>query len=386
MDQLHDLHLWQFQAIRDTAIIAGIIFIIWLGYWLQSVTVPLLIALTLAYLLEPLVVKLCDRFKANRPVVVGGMLCVICLAFILFLALVPLLFAQGVQLLKQLPDHIASLYQFALDHIPEDQRATLTEDPEQLRTTVSTWLDTNLGTLVKASVQTAGDALGLIADVIGSVVYTAFAIFLVMFYFFFFSTGWGRLQDYISELFPEEHLPRAYELTRKMDLAVSGFVRGRVVISIIMGVMLSVGWAFCGVPYWLLIGMLTGVLCIVPYLGGLGIPVAVILLWLGQSDLPEAQQMAWWGIIIWPVLVFTIVQLVEAYLLTPMIAGKATNLGPVSIFVAVLAGGIVMGMYGMLLAIPIAACLKILAIEIMVPRIKEWVQGKAEDILPISRT
>lgn len=383
---VHTLHLWQFQALRDLAIMAGLIGIIWLGYWLQSVTVPLLIALTLAYLLEPMVAKLCIRLNMTRPVVVGGMLGVISLVFIVVLALMPLLFAQGVQLLDQLPGYVANLYEFARDHAPADLLPAVTDDPAQIKDELTKWLNTNLGMLLKASVQSAGDALRLLAGVVGSMVYTAFAIFLVMFYFFFFSTGWGKLQTYISDLFPEEHLPRAYELSRKMDQAVSGFVRGRVVISIIMGAMLSVGWGFCGVPYWLLIGMLTGVLCIVPYLGGLGIPVAVLLLWLKQSNLSEeTAQMAWWGIILWPSVVFAFVQLIEGYALTPMIAGKATNLGPVSIFVAVLAGGIVMGMYGMLLAIPIAACLKILATEILVPRIKEWVHGKAADILPISR-
>ena len=70
-------------------------------------------------------------------------------------------------------------------------------------------------------------------------------------------------------------------------------------------------------------------------------------------------------------------------MLTPVIAGKATNLDPVTILVAVLAGGSVMGVYGMLLAIPAAACGKILATEVLLPKVRAWTKGEARDPLPI---
>ena len=95
--------------------------------------------------------------------------------------------------------------------------------------------------------------------------------------------------------------------------------------------------------------------------------------------------MAWWGIILWPTLVFAIVQFIEGYALTPMIAGKATNLDPVTILVAVLAGGSIMGVYGMLLAIPAAACIKIFITDVLLPRIRAWMSGEARDPLPFGR-
>ena len=79
------------------------------------------------------------------------------------------------------------------------------------------------------------------------------------------------------------------------------------------------------------------------------------------------------------------VQLIEGYVLTPMIAGKATNLDPVTILVVVLAGGSIMGIYGMLLAIPVAACLKILCTDVLLPKVHAWTAGEAEDPLPIDR-
>ena len=89
-------------------------------------------------------------------------------------------------------------------------------------------------------------------------------------------------------------------------------------------------------------------------------------------------------VILWPSVVFVLVQLIEGYGLTPLIAGKATNLGPVSILVAVLAGGAVGGVYGMLLAIPAAACIKIVITDLLLPRVKQYGRGEAKDMLPIS--
>ena len=171
-----------------------------------------------------------------------------------------------------------------------------------------------------------------------------------------------------------------------MDAAVAGFVRGRIVIAAIMGGVLAVGWMIVGVPYAILLGIGVGVLCAVPFLGLVGIPLSVGLLFLEQLGLSEESRMAWWGIIVWPTLVFAFVQAIDGWVLTPLIAGKATNLDPVTIFVAVLAGGSVLGAYGMLLAVPIAACIKITIQEIVLPNIRAWAQGEANDPLPFEET
>jgi len=248
---------------------------------------------------------------------------------------------------------------------------------------IGSWLRDNLGSIFQFTVRTTGDAVSVLGAIVGSLIYAAFLIFLVPFYFFFFSTAWPNIRRFVRDVLPPDRFKAEYELLGKMDASVSGFVRGRIVISLIMGVLLSIGWWICGVPYWMLVGMTTGVLCAVPYLGGVGIPAAILLLWLGQAEVAADDRLAWWGIIFWPTLVFTFVQLLEAYLLTPLIAGKATNLGPVSIIVAVLAGGVVMGVYGMLLAIPVMACLKIMFMDVFLPRVHRWARGQAEDILPI---
>ncbi len=392
---LHRLHLWHIQAVRDVAVIAGVVLLVMAGYWLRSVTVPLLLALALAYVVEPLVSRLTDDGKTSRPLVVGGLVALFGLAVLAFILIVlPLLFFQTRILLEDIGTYATNLGQYLADG-----QNTLSDifgedvvpraDPEEYawKEQLQPWIEENLSAIVSSTIDTTGGALRIIASVIGSIFYIAFLAFLIPFFFFSISVSWVHLRNWVMDVYPEKHAARFYELIRKMDLAVSAFIRGRILIALIVGVMLAVGWGLCGVPFWLGLGMLSGILFIVPYLGGIGWPIAILLLWLDQNSAASenGQSMSLLWIILWPTIVFIIVQIVESYILTPVIAGKATNLGPVAILVAVLAGGAVGGAYGMLLAIPVAACLRILMAEVMIPRFRAWAEGRAEDLLPIAR-
>jgi predicted PurR-regulated permease PerM len=86
-----------------------------------------------------------------------------------------------------------------------------------------------------------------------------------------------------------------------------------------------------------------------------------------------------------PIILYTLLQTIDDYVLTPLIQGKTTQMNTPTILFAVLAGGIVAGFYGVLLAIPAAACLKILMRESFWPRFKAWAEGRVKDFLPVSR-
>src|SRR5690606_31266061 len=132
-----------------------------------------------------------------------------------------------------------------------------------------------------------------------------------------------------------------------------------------------------------IVGPIVGVLSIIPYLGLISIPVAIALMWF-QPVGPEWQQ-TWWWILFAPTALYFFIQTVDDYVLTPLIQGKATDMDTPTILFAVLAGGILAGFYGVLLAIPAAACLKILLRESFWPRFRAWAEGRVKDFLPISR-
>ncbi len=478
------LHLWQIQFVRDAAWIAALIGLVWVGYAMRSVTVPLLVALMLAYLFEPLINWISNRYRLKRPVVVTGLVLSIIVALILCVAIaVPLIVGQSmrmvrdlrsyrleytlIQLRQSVPERWVPEYDTAAESVtefigaryrppqppkpsepatppstsPEQGAATMptaSEDtdqppPELERSFASRPLDLDgaesraltegdVRELVSAEVarqlaeresviaggaptdgggEGGGPASGIpagpvssiwhisrstagaIFGFLGQVLQIGFLFFLIPFYLFFFSMWYPRIVEFGRDLIPGGEQSGTLELLQKMDRVIAAFVRGRIVISLIIGIICAIGWWFAGVPYAIVLGLITGVFSAVPYLGFVGLPVAVLMLWVEQLGLPPGIRMSSFWIIAGPTLVYVIMQILETYVITPAIAGKATNLDPVTILVAVLAGGSVGGVYGMLLAIPAAACLKILLTDVVMPRVRMWVRGRAEDPLPL---
>lgn len=458
------MHVWHIQAVRDILFVAGVVALFWAGYALRAVTVPLLVALLLAYLFEPLIRWLSEHPKLNfnRAKAVGTLLATVGVIIVILLALtLPLIVGQTTQFISDVRDGtMRSRIENLQRYIPREQRdefrslvevlpagrapaqrtsgaaedsppvkqadaaggaaagpgdsegdaatgqpgadptsAPLTEDRaraifderlaeemERLRDELRSERDNvepegagGLGNLADA----ARAGMNAIFGVLAATISIGLLAFLIPFYFFFFSLWYPDVVSFGRKLLPDKNKEHTLDLLAKMDGVVAGFVRGRIVISLIMGAMLAIGWMICGVPYALPLGLVVGIFCAVPYLGGIGIPLAIGFLFYAQLGVPEAERMAWWAIILWPTVVFGLVQVIEGYVLIPLIAGKATDLDPVTILVVVLAGGSVMGVYGMLLAIPVAACGKILCTEVVMPNIRKWAKGESADPLPL---
>ncbi|UCD74137.1 MAG: AI-2E family transporter [Phycisphaerales bacterium] len=458
---LSRLHVWHIQAVRDVLVVVCVLAIFWAGYALRAVTVPLLVALLLAYLFEPLIRWLTDhpKLRFSRVKAVSALLTVVGVLVLVALALaLPLIVGQTTQFIGHVRDgtmrsRIVKLERF----VPEDYQAEfksilevlpagrgaggretvrpdeeapptegdaeetsddassqaddrrppietgdealteeraielfdqrLAEEMDRLRAELAAAQEAGEPAAADDGVRNLADAakagMHAILDVLGAIVAIGLLAFLIPFYFFFFSLWYPEVLEFGEKLIPDKNKPRALELLSKMDEVVAGFVRGRIVICLIMGVMLAIGWMICGVPYAIPLGLVVGIFCAVPYLGVIGMPLAIGLLFYGQLGEPVDQRMAWWGVLLWPSVVFGIVQTIEGYVLVPIIAGKATGLDPVTILVVVLAGGSVMGVYGMLLAIPVAACGKILFLEVLLPRIRMWAKGESADPLPL---
>ncbi len=429
---LRTLHLWQIQPVRDLLVIGVIAGTVYFGYAMRTVTVPLLIALTLAYLFEPVVAWLSARRRMNRPLAVILILALLGgFVSILLAIVVPLAIGQTLSFTESLRSgRYDGGVERAIGVIPEDYRAEArvwadriihpsskesaeakapsdqvktaapaTPTPEVIEATqeltplpIATESSTTKSAESASAVTLDNPLIGILGAGAGRVYSIALTVlqlgliaFLIPFYFYYFSVYWPSIVGFFGHLVPDERRATVFELVGEMDRAVAGFVRGRIVICVMMGVMFAIGWQTCGVPYGLALGLITGAFSVVPYLGGIGLPFAIIVLIADQFGLDVEQRMAIWEMLLWPSLVFVVVQTIEGYVLTPIIAGKATNLDPVTIVVAILAGGSIAGVYGMLLAIPIAACGKIAARRLLLPRIKEWARGNASDPLPIDR-
>ena len=394
------LHLWQIQPLRDLLVLAAVLGVLYLGYLVSIVTVPLLLATLLAYLFEPLVKRMTRvswmgrRLAAGIIVVVAGVVVVVP-------AIVAITFAatQGVTLAGRISSSVERVY--ASVQNPDDA-AALADVPEgfwraardflverrdvaegEVAKRLLELLRANAQTIATQALETGAGAIGATMRGIASVVSLVLGAFLTAFFFFFVCTGWGKVLDFWEGLIPERKRGRWLELVRAFDAVVSGFVRGRLTIAFIQAGILSVLYWLIGTPAPILFGLAIGLLSIVPYLALIGIPATILAMWLDPSG--PGWQNAWWWVTFAPMVVFFIAQAVDDYVLTPVIQGKSTGMDTPSILFASLAGGALFGFYGLLIAIPLAACVKIALREVFWPRFRAWAEGREKDFLPVGR-
>mgnify|MGYP000576388097 CR=1 FL=1 len=238
----------------------------------------------------------------------------------------------------------------------------------------------NVETISRKVFAAGGDVVGGILNFFGAIGKFLFGAFLTAFFFYFFCTGYGKVLDFWENLIPERKKGRVFHLVDKMDTVIAGFIRGRLTVAAILIVVYTLGYWLIGVPAPLIVGPIMGLLTIVPYASTIAAPIAMILMWLNPGDGWRGE---WWWIVGSPLLILGITQFLDDWVLSPLIQGKSTNMDVPTILFASIAGGALAGVYGLLLAIPVAACIKIVLREIFLPRFRAWSQGKAEDLLPI---
>ena len=146
-------------------------------------------------------------------------------------------------------------------------------------------------------------------------------------------------------------------MLRRINDQVGHWVLGQLVEMTFVGVMVGIGFAILGVPYPALMGALAFALDIVPYVGPIAAAIPGVLLALTHS----------WQLALWALGLYIIVQQVEAYILNPVIVGRFIGMRPVYILLSILVGTSLMGILGMLLAIPAAVILHILLVELYLP-------------------
>jgi predicted PurR-regulated permease PerM len=157
-----------------------------------------------------------------------------------------------------------------------------------------------------------------------------------------------------------------------MDDTVSAIIRGRLTQSLVLMVVLSIGWYFASVPYFLLLGILGGALNLLPFAAVIAWPIAVLL---AVVDSASGGAMAIVWAIVGPTIVYIIAQSLDGWVIEPLVQGQATGMDALTVMLVVLAGGALMGLLGVVLAVPVAACIKILSQEILLPKARAFAEN-----------
>ena len=423
------LHLWQIQPVRDVLVFAALFGLLYLGYILRVVTVPILVALMLAYMTEPLIrwlarPKVMSRSTAALLFIFGAG------AVILVPTVLGTVFAaaQGIRVVNRVADNSQLLIRSIDDPKDESLQQSLPPSwrkvreyilqqthkptpavlpapgeagahpaidpdpslPEQVKAetgetlrSILNWVRENSKAIGQQAIVTTAGVIQSVARFFGSLSVFIFGAALTAFFYYFFSTGWGKVLEFWESLIPERRKGRVIELVGQMDRVIAGFIRGRLIIAAIQSLLFVVGFFLVGTPASLIVGVAAGILAIVPYVSIVIVPIAALLMWLEPGS---GYQATWWWIIFAPLGVFMIGQAIGDYVLTPIIQGKSTEMDTATIVFVSLACGILAVVYGLLLAIPFAACVNILLREVFWPRFREWGRGRVSDPLPISQT
>lgn len=181
-----------------------------------------------------------------------------------------------------------------------------------------------------------------------------------------------RVREQTESLIPDAHRPEVIHVSRQLGTAVGGFLRGQVIVALIVGVMTSVGFLFIGLKFWLIIGMIAGFLNIIPFVGpwvggALGVTVGLV-----TADLKTAVLAA---------VVALFVQQIDNNLISPTVLRATVRLHPAVVLLVLVLGGGIGGLWGVLLAVPVTAALKIVAGHLWRTRVLGQSWDEARDAL-----
>lgn len=360
-----DKHLWQIAAVRDLIILLVVAATCWFIYLLSDIVLPILIAAILADIFNPFVTLLERRCSCPRPLIAALIVLIIIAVVFGFIAwLAPLIYNQFIDLTDKLPDYLRALtrsyginFDDVLDQLDRSIQSIQAEPRKLLGQVFST----------------TGHALGIVTAVFSTTANFFFGFAIVLIYLFIFIWHFNSAIAAAEHYLPRTRKDQIVAIAKRMDKVITEFFRGRIVIAFIVGALLSIGWLVTGVPYWFFLGMATGVLNIVPYLAIITWPAAIVLKYVDSLTSGGAANLNIVVVTLWPSIVYVVVQFLDGWILTPWIQSGQTNMSAATILIVVFIGAAVGGVWGLLFAIPVAACLKIMIEELVLPRIKEWV-------------
>ena len=365
-----NLHLWEYRWVRDLVLLVVVAVVLMAAFAARAILAPVLVAVVLAYVFNPLVNFSQIRWRMPRWVsTLLLMVLVVAVLAGLTLFIVPEILKQAQRLSERARDYLQIITEYlgSLLHIHWDQLSQLLSTGPAGEAVQKQGVPLDLKSVGSLLVQVLGYGLNLLNSTISLTVYLALVLVVVSVSFFYFSWKFDRMVAWFAQFIPKASQAQTLAIIARLDVTVAAFVRGRLIQGLVMAAILTLGWWLCAVPYWLLLGVAAGTLNLVPFAAVVGWLLAVVL---GTVDyLHEGGGFTVW-VMIWPTLVYLVAQALDGWVVEPMVQGKATDLDPLTVLLAVLIGGTLAGVVGLIVAIPVAACVKILCQELVLPRLR----------------
>ncbi len=329
-------------------------------YGLREVLTPIFFAFLIAYFLDPLV----DRFEARGlprgvgiTIVLGLTLLTVAL---LLLLVMPGVIAEVRAFARELPARLETIRQ-TVEPWLADRGIAFPHSFEELRQLAGFGEDeegSGPGGVGEIASQ-AGSVLATVGSWLWGSTSSALAaistLFIVPIFAFYLLYDFDHITAGIRDLVPWRYRGFVVEVAGEVDQVLGQFVRGQILVMLILAVLYSVAYSIVGVRLAIPIGIIAGLLSFIPYVGGASALILALLMcalsWQG------------WGQVIGVAVGYGIIQILEGFVITPRIVGDKVGLSAVWVLVALMVGGELFGFLGVLLALPVAAVLKIFVVR-----------------------
>lgn len=364
-DYVPQLSTRQARWLRFAGLIAGVLVLLALAERLSRVLNPILAALAAAYVLNPFV----NWLEARRVNRLFAICCIYAVGSILMLLAALLLADTAIQQADRLTVWMHDAFLRASEWIKSRSPNLLAAASKP-----ADWLRESGG----PGMAVAGSVVAWVRTAFSNTAYWLSVVILFPMYSFFFL--W-RFNDIVRAI--RDHVPAAIRevvvrVVGTIDRSMSEFFRGRLIVCSIVGVLTAMGWLIVGVPYSIPLGLMMGMLNLVPFLSVVGLPIALFVTFLECN----AAGTSWF----WPVGlalgVYLCVHAIESFVVAPYVMFHSAGLHPITIVVVLLIGAEVAGVFGMLLAIPLASTVKSLASEFLMPEIRRLARAPDADSPP----
>lgn len=335
--------------IRIGAAFAFIVVVIWIMSILETVTALIMVSLGLAYILDPAVDWL-ETKRLSRPFAIMLLfLGVFAFVILLVLYIVPGIIREVSTFVSNAPTYFSKL-QGHLTVILGKLDIQLPTTWEDVYSIIhDRWKE--IVPKISNMANPVGKAIaGVFASALGFVAALLYLVLIPVLTYYFLDT-FDDMKKGIANLIPVYARDSVLDKLHEMDLAVAGFIRGQIIICLILAFLYSLGFVIIGIDLAIVLGTTGGLLFIIPYVGTAIALVGGIVMALAQGDVLAA---------VWVVLWIAVVQAAEGYILTPKIVGEKVGLHPVAYIIALMVGAKLLGFVGMLIAIPLAAAIKVM--------------------------
>tara|TARA_R110002110_G_scaffold182692_5_gene389119 strand:- start:4732 stop:5847 length:1116 start_codon:yes stop_codon:yes gene_type:complete len=332
---------------RQTVIWVLVVILFVVMLWLlKGILLPFVAGMAIAYFLDPMADRL-EKYGFSRGAATGTITTVFALITIVLLIVgVPVLYNQLVALIEIAPAVLQKGQDLLLQLDDGRFAGALGSHGSHIETALSQSLGGSLDWLVNIMTSLGSQGLQLVGLLSLIVVTPVVAVYMLL--------DWDRMIARVDELLPRDHRDTIRALAHEIDTVLEGFVRGQVIVCIVLGVIYAVGLTLVGLRFGLIVGIFAGILSFVPYLGTIlgfvvGVALALFQFWPDYVSI---------GLV---VAVFAIGQFIEGNFLAPKLVGNRVRLHPVWVMFAIFAFAALFGFVGVLLALPVAAALGVLA-------------------------